>query len=196
MAAWARVGFVALLLLGVTAGAVEGKRKPAWTWRSLHRPLHLPTVAAAASCPVSPERRVTVGVADSMALPGPGPAYPDLGPGTVLPFTWPLTPDQVDFYGSGWGGNKAMWIVAARYRGPVLVRGRQLDGRHLVRFGRGRPPSAELRISTRSTGGLNGVRRLPGYTRVQADGCYAYQIDGSTFSRVIVFEARIVVPIS
>src|SRR5437870_650740 len=144
MAASARVGLVALLLLGVTAGAAEGKRKPkpAWTWASLHRPMHLPPVAAGAACPVSPQRPVQLGAGDSWTLPGPGPAYPVLSPGTVLSFTWPPTPDQGDFYGSGWSGNKVMWIVAARYRGPVLVRGRQLDGPHLVRFNRGRPPAA------------------------------------------------------
>ena len=151
-------------------------------------------MAAGAVCPVSPQRPVQLGPGDSWALPGPGPAYPVLFPGTVLSFTWPPTPEQGDFYGSGWSGNKVMWIVAARYRGPVLVRGRQLDGPHLVRFNRGRPPAAELRISTGSTGGGNGVRRVPGYTRVESEGCYAYQIDGRTFSRVIVFEAKVVPP--
>jgi hypothetical protein len=82
-----------------------------------------------------------------------------------------------------------MWIVAASYRGPVLVRGRQLDGTHLVRFDRRTPLQAELRLI--GSTGVSPVRRYPGATRVQAEGCYAYQIDGLKFSRVILFEARI-----
>ena len=171
---------------------IGSKRRP--TWASLRRPLHLPPLAAGAPCPVSPQREVVLGAGDSWPLPGPGPAYPVLGPGTVLSFFWPVTPEQGGFYGSGWSGNKVMWIVAARYRGRVLVRGRQLDGPHLVRFGGGRPPAGELRISTASTGAANGVRRIPSFTRVEAAGCYTYQIDGTTFSRTIVFEARSVPP--
>jgi hypothetical protein len=30
----------------------------------------------------------------------------------------------------------------------------------------------------------------PSYARVRAPGCYAFQIDGTMFSRIIVFEAR------
>jgi hypothetical protein len=111
----------------------------------------------------------------------------------VLRFFWPPLPTQEDA-ASGWSGNKVMWVVAARYHGPVLVRGRQLDGPHLVRFQRGSPPPAEFRLGLGLTGGTNGVRRFPGATRVQAPGCYAYQIDGPSFSRVIVFEARVVPP--
>jgi hypothetical protein len=29
----------------------------------------------------------------------------------------------------------------------------------------------------------------PSYTRIQTAGCYAYQVDGLTFSEVIVFQA-------
>ena len=34
-----------------------------------------------------------------------------------------------------------------------------------------------------------GQRYRPSYTRVRGPGCYAYQVDGTSFSRVIVFEA-------
>jgi hypothetical protein len=111
----------------------------------------------------------------------------------VLSFVWPLLPSQTHFYGTGWSGNKVMWIVAASYRGPVLVRGRRLDGTEMVRFDFGSPPRPELRIGTESTG-RSPVRRVPGYTRVRAPGCYGYQIDGAGFSRVVVFEARVVPP--
>jgi hypothetical protein len=34
---------------------------------------------------------------------------------------------------------------------------------------------------------FRGWRNMPSYTRVRAPGCYGYQIDGTSFSRVIVF---------
>ena len=36
-----------------------------------------------------------------------------------------------------------------------------------------------------------GQRYRPSYTRLRAPGCYAYQVDGTTFSRVIVFQAEL-----
>jgi hypothetical protein len=56
-------------------------------------------------------------------------------------------------------------------------------------------PPTELGIPTGARGGyppghkLVGQRYRPSYTRLRAPGCYAYQIDGLTFSRVIVFRA-------
>jgi hypothetical protein len=80
----------------------------------------------------------------------------------------------------------------------VLIRGRRLDGPQLVRFeGAGvRVPPAELRITPTAsvTGNLGvpelGQRYRPSYTRLLAPGCYAHQIDGTTFSRIIVFRAK------
>ena len=76
------------------------------------------------------------------------------------------------------------------YHGPVLIRGAQLDGSKVVRFDRGSPlPAGELRIKPGK-----GTRDRASFTRLRAAGCYAYQIDGTTFSRLIVFQARIVPP--
>ena len=122
-------------------------------------------------------------------LLGAGPAYPILN-GRYLDFFWPTLPSQLDFDRTGWSGNKVMWVVAAGYKGRVLVRGRQVDGNHELRFD---APMTRERKLYGATGG-DPVRRYPGYTRVQAPGCYAYQVDGAAFSRVIVFEARIVLP--
>jgi len=83
-----------------------------------------------------------------------------------------------------------MWSVDPRYVGPVLVRGRQLDGPNEIRFENGSPgftdeqrlhPARELRL-------LGGYVH-PATTRVRALGCYAWQIDGIGFSRRIVFVA-------
>jgi hypothetical protein len=89
-----------------------------------------------------------------------------------------------------WGARKAMWGIDARYVGPTLVRGHQLDGPNEIRFENGSPgfteekrlhPEPELRF-------VGGYVR-PAVTRVRSLGCYAYQIDGLGFSRTIVFRA-------
>ena len=137
-----------------------------------------------------------LGAEGIQTLPGRGPVYPNLGgTGTVLEFYWPPLSQQVDFYGSGWSGNKVLWWVAGSYRGPALIRGRQVDGTERVRFDRGRPPPAEILIPPgKGDAARKGARDRPSYTRVRKPGCYAYQVDGTNFSRVIVFEARVIPP--
>jgi hypothetical protein len=89
-----------------------------------------------------------------------------------------------------WGVFKAMWAIDPAYAGPVLVRGRQLDGDDVLRFEKGEPgfsdatrahPSTELQES--------GGYVHPAVTRVRTLGCYAYQVDGVGFSYSIVFRA-------
>jgi hypothetical protein len=120
--------------------------------------------------------------------------YPNLGYGstaTTLVFQWPPLEKQTDFYGSGWSGNKVLWWVTSTYDGPVLIRGRQLDGNERLRFDNGRPPALEIRMPAgKGYAPWNGARGRGSYTRVRAEGCYGYQVDGTTFSRVIVIQAR------
>lgn len=152
----------------------------------------------AGPCPVSGVGRIDFakyGVANGI---GPGPAYP-IGfaqPGSVLEFSYPPDP-RSEFAGIVWSGQKVLWLIAPSYRGPLLIRGRRLDAPGTLRFDRGKVPPAELRIPARSQGGyppgskLVGQRYRPSYTRLRAPGCYAYQIDGTTFSRVIVFRGSL-----
>ena len=200
------VRYAYLTVLPTRAGRPAILRVPlrrAWRaaadpWESLRRPLHLPAVAPGARCPVSRPARLAFsryGVARGI---GPGPAYP-IGfaqPGSLLRFAYPPGPRGA-FAGSEWSGQKVLWFVAPSYRGPVLVRGTRLDGPELVRFDFGTLPPAELRIRRGERGGyppghpLVGQRYRPSYTRLRAAGCYAYQVDGTTFSRVVVFRARV-----
>ena len=185
----ASVALAAALVVAL-GGAASAARKPHWTWRSLHRPLHVPRVATGAPCPVSPTTSVDLGVEGVRRLRGRGPAYPTLtGSEQTLEFVYPPSA-QSQFAGSSWSGNKVLWWVSGRYHGPVLIRGRQLDGPNLLRFDDGRVPPAETRIRPGpGYGPSNGARDHPSYTRVRAPGCYGYQIDGIGFSRVIVFRA-------
>lgn len=195
-----RVLALAVLALVVAAPAEVGdatRSSNQWTWRSLHRPLKVPRIAPGAPCPTSALRRVDLGAQGVRYLPGQGPAFPNFGTRgqPLLEFYYPPLPNQKDFYGTGWSGNKVLWWVRGTYEGPVLIRGRQVDGPHLLRFDRGSPPPLELRIQPgRGRAAWKGARDRPSYTRVEAPGCYGYQIDGIRFTRVIFFEARVSSP--
>jgi len=164
-----------------------GKLEDAWDLLQ-RRPLHVPTLEPGSACP----RAGAQGTLADVGMPrlpgwpawGRGPAYPmrggDAAAGLVLSFD-PL-PE------TGWGADKVMWAVGPRYHGPVLVRGRQLDGPNHVRFANGKLAwyeDAELRLNGPETWGN------PALTLVRVPGCYAYQVDGRRFSYLIVFEARI-----
>jgi hypothetical protein len=86
-----------------------------------------------------------------------------------------------------------LWFVLPSYRGPVLIRGGRLDGPGRVRFDRGDIPPLSIHI-TGSTAQPDvpvpkGVRNRPSFTRLRGPGCYAYQVDGASFSRLVVFRA-------
>jgi hypothetical protein len=85
------------------------------------------------------------------------------------------------------------WWAARSYRGPVLVRGHRIDGPQFLRFEVGSPPPLELRIPAgKGSADTKGARDHPSYTRGRAPGCYAYQIDGTSFSRIVIFKARVI----
>ena len=151
------------------------------------RPLHLPTLAAGAPCPLSPIHTVS---ANYGPVAGDGPAYPTFGV-SAPPGVLAYGPPQ-NFQSQQWGGQKVLWVVAPTYSGPVLVRGHQLDGPNELRFdlgfSSGDPPPAELAFSALNLD-ANGWSGQPSHTRVRAAGCYAYQADGTTFSVAIIFQA-------
>ena len=158
---------------------------------ALLRPLHLPHVASGAACPTAAApRRVT----DSLGpMVGGGPAYAisAFAHGTVLPFAYPPPKSSV-FAGSAWGGEKVFWAVSPGYHGPVLVRGGQLDGTAQIGFGTSKVPYSQLEFQpSRGDPSLGGWRGYPALTRLHQQGCYGWQIDGTTFSEVIVFKAVI-----
>lgn len=142
------------------------------------------------SCPVSEARPLGPFVGPGL---GPGPVYPVFGDHGVLRFNPPGSQTgQSLFAGSQWGGQKVLWVGAPSYRGPVLIRGRQLNGPLAIGFGRAAVPLAAMQLlapGASSAGEPPGWREWPSYTRLRAGGCYAYQVDGTSFSTVIVFRA-------
>jgi hypothetical protein len=185
---------LALALVGAGAAALAATAWSAGRGRaSLQRPLHLPHIAPGGTCPVSGiDRRIPFvrrfGVGPGI---GKGPAYPiGLSAGVLQ-----LAP-ATNFDSTAWAGQKVLWFVLPSYRGPVLIRGARIDGPGRVRFDRGDVPPLSIRIGRYPTGGSptspvppKGTRFRASYTRVRGPGCYAYQIDGTTFSRIVVFRA-------
>lgn len=157
-------------------------------WSALRRPLHLPKLEQDARCPVShvdarvPWKRLNIFGGAGI---GWGPVYPGLGARSGL-----LTATRDEQYGGLWFGEKVFWYVRPSYRGPVLIRGRRLDGSQSIGFNGTRRPDRELRISPLETvswsGQPRGSRGIPSAVRVLTAGCYGFQVDGTTFSRIVV----------
>jgi hypothetical protein len=121
---------------------------------------------------------------------GRGPVYPTLGSSHSL-----LVATADTQYGGRWAGEKGFWYVKPSYRGRLLVRGGRLDGAQRLRFNGGRLPARELRIDKTDSvswdGKPHGSRGVPSFVRLRASGCYGVQIDGTTFSRIVVFSVEI-----
>jgi hypothetical protein len=160
---------------------------PLGSWARLERPLRTPSIPPGAPCPTSlPDPKGDLSRLGFVGTAwGSGPAYPGgltEGGKPVLRYKDPIPADS-SFYGSKWFGNKVLWMFDRRaYRGRVLIRGRQVDGMNELRFEFGRLPAREMR--------LDSLTARPSYTRVRVPGCYAYQVDGKTFTSLIVFEAK------
>lgn len=150
------------------------------------RPLVEDRLEAGEPCPIAEVQDLSPALARAL---GGGPVYP-LGfgeDGTVE-----LESRQGGDAAEGkWAGAETRWVSDPAYDGPLVIRGRQLNGPNRVRFDHGkrellkrlefRPGSADTRV--------DGWRAFSTRTRVPEPGCYAFQIDGSDFSAVIAFKA-------
>ena len=153
------------------------------------RPLRLPQLQSGGACPTSSARSVTAqfGIAQ-----GNGPVYATIGgirssQHAVLQYTDAAHFGRGEPVNQGWGGVKVLWFVDPQYQGLILVRGQQLDGGQTLRFND--PLQPDLVLDATHSGSEAHWANFPSYTRVQAPGCYAYQVDGYGFSYVIVFQA-------
>jgi hypothetical protein len=147
--------------------------------RRLERPLRLPRLPRGAHCPRSRSSRAAPGITYSL---GSGPAYVNLGSPGGLAFLGD------DLRIGGLIAHKALWGVSPTYRGALLVRGRRLDGQGAVRFG----PRRRMRSWWRGLWPEQRSRWRYGVadTFLPRAGCYAFQVDGSSFSERIFFVAR------
>ena len=152
----------------------------------LTRPLHLPVLRPGQACPVSRGTPTHSSVFSGPAL-GVGPVHPlaysneDLHSGTLAP---------------GWLAIKSLWVSDPVYQGPFLVRIRRVD-----RSG----PAGVLEDPTVTSFFVpagptwnsepGGYRAITGATWVKTPGCVAWQVDGATFSHVIVIQLRCRLPL-
>ena len=147
------------------------------------RPLRFDDLKEHTSCPLS----VALSEDQWSALAGPGPAYAVMDPTIGLG----LEPSTSE---GGWFYSKVLWVVKDDYEGPVLIRGGQLDGDGEVRFGTGPSPDQDMWLPPADesvTSGTQGPwRDFPSFTRLSKPGCYAWQVDGISFSYLIVFSAH------
>lgn len=150
-------------------------------WTTLARRLDVARIAPDSPCPKSSDRTVSKAYAPAL---GDGPVFP-VGP---IDGVLSVVPRDGQYL------QKVLWVSAAAYQGPVLVRGVRLDGPGVVQFAVGdSEPVDEFRLmepGAFSSDEEPGWREWPSYTVVPQLGCYAYQVDGTSFSTVVVFEAR------
>jgi ketosteroid isomerase-like protein len=153
------------------------------SWEALRRPLHLPVLEPGSECPRSDASAASRRSSefDTGFTLGPGPVYPLVAvgastepPGVVR--TKPLRSTR---------RIRVLWIASPRYGGPALVRGRRLDGPQPLVFDSG----GELRLWDVARNAPGSWRRQASELRLRAPGCYAVQIDGRHFSKVVTFEA-------
>jgi hypothetical protein len=150
---------------------------------TLARPLHLPHVAPGHRCPTA----LTARTVDGQALNGVSPAFlvgAPAAPAGVISLAQSAT-DSL-----GWRSQKTPWQIARSYNGPILIRGARIDQPGAVRFAFGNGQHLhELRFAIGANYALphhlDQWRLLPFATLFRAKGCYAFQVDGTTFSHVV-----------
>jgi hypothetical protein len=155
----------------VASGAVSAR---------LIRPLHFPP-AAAARCPASPARYVST----------PDFGSTEVGRGLVRVGVDNLIIDGIvhpaPAGSAGWLALKTHFVSVPAYQGPFLVRVKRLGHPGPVRLG---PTPAQagpyLALGGRAYDDPGGWRDAPDPTFVKAPGCYGWQVDGLTFSEIIV----------
>lgn len=149
-------------------------------WAALRRPYDLPAFGDGPSCVPSAEQRVQRLAGGVL---GAGPVYAQgLGTAGVLPLKEPQPNDGSSLV-------SVRWTVNDGYLGPLLLRGRQVDGPNLLRFGPASASDQDARLEGADALHTADWRVWRWMMRVPAPGCYALQVDGLTFTEVIVFSA-------
>lgn len=126
---------------------------------------------------------------------GDGPIYPAfLGADGVFGLGLNVSGNRpAEFDGRDWWGKKTLWVSDDTYKGIALVRGSRIDQRGEVLFytvGGGYDWVLRLTVEPWVGGGAPpGWREWNSGTGYLGPGCYAFQIDGETFTDVVIVEA-------
>jgi hypothetical protein len=144
----------------------------------LARPLKLPAVQAGSTCPVTPVTSRKLDITDAR---GSAPFFLG-GPMPHGAFAW----------------NKMVWVLVDGAHGPVLFRGGRVNGTGSLSFSGGPADPSDHGVTHSSDGGVTATfyqRMLVEgiadafYVYPATTGCYALQVDGSSFEEVIVVMA-------
>jgi hypothetical protein len=184
--------------LSSTSAIATSTTQLARAWALLEaRPLKLPHLDAGAACPATPGREIVSSLAFVLGNSLVVVAQPGADQGQLTYFD----PQRLGPSAGQWGGQSALWVAAVKYQGPVLVRGGRLDAPGMLRFNGGleqptigegtwvsAPLLSDLHLLSENTN-VSWAAMGIGYTRIQDPGCYAYQVDGTTFHETIYFQA-------
>jgi hypothetical protein len=154
-------------------------------WSALRRrPLKLPTIPPGSDC--FPGKGVIVAPQFGVAY-GSGQVYAVLGAEENATIYY-----DGSWQEGGWFYYKVLWIARPTFQGAILVRGQQLDGPNELRFGDGPDPAKELTFITDNQGipseAWSDWSDWPTQTRFKGPGCYAFQVDTSSSTQVIIFK--------
>jgi len=158
------------------------------------RPLKMPKLRAGERCPVSKGSHETVPDVSYIFCArclwfGSSPvdfawAY-RLGDGDDALFDLHKVPHDRSGYSA-----KTPWVARFDFSGPILVRGRQIDGNGKLRFSAVGPKlSDKFELTAPNKGAPDQWSFWPADMSVPHPGCYAIQIDTSVSSEVVVFRA-------
>lgn len=146
----------------------------------LKRPLHFPVLRRGQACPATAGSLVSTPAFEGFAL-GQGPVRP------LIAMSGDLRAGVTDMArASPWFAFKTDWFSVPSYQGPFVVRATQLGGSGQVAMGETPNVGPLIMPPGPSVNDDKGWRNAPGDTWVRAPGCYAWQVDGLTFSEVIV----------
>jgi hypothetical protein len=167
-------------------------------WAQLQqRPLNLPTALPATVCPATPYQLASQLISGA----GFGPSYLAFGSGPIYPIIYNADPKSgvlpFGILSQDDGASKqdkVLWVASPIYKGEGLIRGRQLNGGAKIGFRfNGTLLPGELRYPLNTGIGSAdtplGWRDLPSEMVLPGPGCYAFQVDGTSFSTAIVFKA-------
>lgn len=155
---------------------------------ALDRPLHFPALRSGEKCPASHGSPVNNSVFGGIAL-GNGPVRPIIGEQSVGDARRGIADLLTRTSTPPWLVVKTLWFSMPTYQGPFVIRAERLGRPGPIALGES-PIIAPLVVPPGPTlNGGNGWRTAPGGTWVKSPGCYAWQVDGLTFSEIVVVRA-------
>jgi hypothetical protein len=151
---------------------------------ALKHPLRFPVLRAGQRCPASRGTPFNTPEFGGVAL----------GTGSVRVLVGPIRRGIADLINPTsappWLGLKTQWFSLPAYQGPFVIRATRLGRPGPVALGVG-PVTGPLVVPPGPT--LNsfpdGYRMVPSGLWVKTPGCYAWQVDGLSFSEIIVARA-------